>query len=73
MQNDFSLYLGPLLGFLFTAGTLLFVAMNAHRTLPAEPAAEGPAPALETPPAPAESVAPTVEPPAQSESARENG
>lgn len=27
-------YLGPLLGFLFTCGTLLFVALNAHRTVP---------------------------------------
>jgi hypothetical protein len=30
----FSVLLGPLLGFLFTLGTLLFVALNAHRTLP---------------------------------------
>lgn len=31
----FSVLLGPLLGFLFTLGTLLFVALNAHRTVPA--------------------------------------
>ena len=33
---DVNHYLGPLLGFLFTAATLLFVAMNAHRTVPTE-------------------------------------
>ena len=38
MQQDFNLILGPLLGFLFTAGTLLFVALNAHRTVAAVPA-----------------------------------
>jgi hypothetical protein len=27
-------FLGPLLGFLFTTGTLLFVILNAHRTVP---------------------------------------
>jgi hypothetical protein len=54
MSQNLSLYLGPILGFLFTAGTLLFVALNAHRTLPPPEAAvasvaEGPAPAPETP------------------------
>jgi hypothetical protein len=38
MQQDFNMILGPLLGFLFTAGTLLFVALNAHRTVAAVPA-----------------------------------
>lgn len=44
MSNDFGLYLGPLLGFLFTAGTLIFIALNAHKTANAELRAE-PAPA----------------------------
>lgn len=40
MSNDFSLYLGPLLGFLFTTGTLLFIALNAPKTANAELRAE---------------------------------
>jgi hypothetical protein len=58
-------FLGPLLGFLFTAGTLLFVALNAYRTVPdaapvaaAEPMAPTapvePAPVAEAPVAPPE-------------------
>ena len=41
---EFQLLLGPLLGFLFTAGTLLFVALNAHRTV-GQPATAPAAPA----------------------------
>ncbi|MNT07164.1 hypothetical protein D3C72_1418570 [compost metagenome] len=41
MQQDFNMILGPLLGFLFTAGTLLFVALNAHRTVAAVPGTDG--------------------------------
>lgn len=55
----FSVLLGPLLGFLFTLGTLLFVALNAHRTVPvAETAA--PADAVPSGTLP-ESVPPTLE------------
>jgi hypothetical protein len=31
-QYHLNAILGPALGFLFTAGTLLFIALNAHRT-----------------------------------------
>lgn len=41
MSNELGLYLGPLFGFLFTTGTLLFIIFNAHRTATLEtPAAE---------------------------------
>lgn len=59
MSNEIGLYLGPLFGFLFTTGTLLFIVFNAHRTAkiegheiapPAtEPAAPEAVPATETP------------------------
>ena len=48
-------YLGPLLGFLFTTGTLLFVALNAHRTVPTELAHS-----TSTPAEPATPVIPTM-------------
>lgn len=62
---DIQLLLGPLLGFLFTAGTLLFVAMNAHKT--AAPAtAQGPdatvATAAEAAPQPAQDAPPSEQP-----------
>jgi hypothetical protein len=57
----FSVLLGPLLGFLFTLGTLLFVALNAHRTVPAlETEAAAPADAVPAGTLP-ESVPPTLE------------
>ena len=65
---DIQLLLGPLLGFLFTAGTLLFVALNAHMTAaPAQATATGPdtAAAAETPPAapqPAQEAPPSDQP-----------
>ena len=61
---DIQLLLGPLLGFLFTAGTLLFVAMNAHKT--AAPAtAQGPdtvAAAPDAAPQPAQEAPPSDQP-----------
>jgi hypothetical protein len=49
-------FLGPLLGFLFTTGTLLFVALNAHRTVPTELAVAAAEPASE----PASEAAPAA-------------
>ena len=53
MSNEFGLYLGPLFGFLFTTGTLLFIIFRAPKTGTAAPATEtapaAPAPAAEAP------------------------
>lgn len=49
MSNEFGLYLGPLFGFLFTTGTLLFIVFNAHRTAKAEAGAAAASAPAETP------------------------
>lgn len=53
-QTSLNEVLGPLLGFLFTTGTLLFIAFNASKT-------GRPAPAGEAPGAPEAAIEPPVE------------